>query len=193
MYRFKFKPLCNHRYILFVNFDFKFKNTFLYPSLCLISQKVHYFFHKIILMRIFLVFYAHVKSISKYLYYIYPISCWHKIKRNSQLLNKLIFSLGCSLINIYFISNYHARYMRTMMSHFLIPVLQILICYTTVSIKNKDCCMSTEIIGRMKLIEWFLTCCIPNIYIYLLVYPIHVAFKWKKIHYTILFPRARCL
>lgn len=105
--------------LIHLHFSFYYSN--------IVSKQVHYFFHKVIIIRVFFIFNSHVESFLKDQHYICSISCTNEIERNTKIFYKFVFSLCCTLINIYFIGDYDAWYFWTLLSHFFIPSLQILI------------------------------------------------------------------
>ena len=142
---------------------FRHKKIFSWYYSDVISQQVHDLFHEIIFVRVFFVFHGHIQCLSENSYNICSISCADKIERYIQIFYKLVFSLSRSLVNINFVCDHNTGNVRALLAHLFIPALQILISHFTTCIENKNCCVGTKVITWMKFIEWFLTCCVPNI------------------------------
>ena len=66
-------------------------------------------------------------------------------------------------ITVDFIGNNHAWNVGTVVTHFFVPALNILVRNLPRRIKNKNCNMSLEVVRRMQLIKRVLPCRVPQI------------------------------
>lgn len=128
-----------------------------------ILKKVLNLLEEVFTIWVILVLDCHVEGLSEDGNHIGAIGSWHKIERDSQIFHKFVFALSCSLINVYLICDDNARDVRSMMSHFLVPALQVLVGYLAGGVKNKDGCWGSEIVRGMELVEGLLAGSVPYI------------------------------
>ena len=79
---------------------------------------------------------THFKGLLEHCDHVGPVGCGHEVKRTANLLNKFVATRSCFFIHVYFVGNNHAGNVGALGSHFLVPVLQVLIRHLAVCIEH---------------------------------------------------------
>ena len=105
-----------------------------------LSEKLLHVLEEILPVRIILVLDCHVESLPKNSDDVGSVCRRHKIEGYTQILHKLVLSLRGSLIDVDLVCDNDAWNVWGMMSHLLVPTLQVLVSHLARGVKDKDCC-----------------------------------------------------
>ena len=92
------------------------------------------------------------------------ISRWDEFQRAINLFKELVAAIDGLLLQIYFICDADARYVRALIAHFSVPVSQIGIGYFSCHIKYQNANVRAKVVSRVQFIKRLLTGSVPNVY-----------------------------
>ena len=130
----------------------KFEKAFLECTKS-VFEEVNDVLHEVVVVRVFLVFDRHIECVSKDLHHVGAVSRRHEIEGNAQVFHEFVLALCGPLVDVDFIGYDNAGDVGTMMSHLLVPALQILISHLSRGVEHQYSCMSPEVIRWMQFIE----------------------------------------
>lgn len=127
------------------------------------EAQIGYFLEEIVSVGIILVLNREVECLSENSDDIRAVRCRHEVEGHAEILHEFVLALGSAFIDVDFICNDHAWDVGAVVSHLVIPALQVLVSNLATRVEDEDSSMSAEVVGRMEFIERFLPCSVPNV------------------------------
>ena len=114
-------------------------------------------------MRVRLVVDGHVEGLLEDGDHVGAVRRTDEVEGTADLLDELVPAGGGLLVHVYFVGNDHAGDVGTLLPHFLVPVLQVLIRDFPIRVEHQDARVRPEVVRRVQLIEGVLPSRVPNV------------------------------